>query len=440
VSAKDKLTQVFADVAAKGANSLILSKLDDIAWILNTRGSDIECNPVTLAYLIVEKDSATLYIDQDKVSSSDVIDHLNQAGVTTKDYKEIISGVNSLLDGIMFDPATTSIAVADAARKFATIETASPVDLKKAKKNEKEIQGMREAHLRDAAALTKFFSWMDIATRKGENISEYTAGAELENFRAMEEGFVEPSFPTIAGEGPNGAIIHYRADKDTARDIKAGSLLLLDSGGQYDCGTTDVTRVYHFGGDAHQPTDFQKEAYTRVLKGHIALDTAVFPEGTPGHVLDAYARRYLWEAGLNYLHGTGHGVGAALNVHEGPQSISPRFTNPTPLSAGMVCSNEPGYYEDNSFGIRIENLLAVTPKESNEFNGVKYMGFERLTYVPIQIKMMKLELLTDEEIEWINDYHSEVWEKVSGRVGDEQIAQNWLFDNTQPIERPAASA
>mmetsp|Transcript_23621 Transcript_23621/g.35433 ORF Transcript_23621/g.35433 Transcript_23621/m.35433 type:complete len:270 (+) Transcript_23621:1561-2370(+) len=242
-------------------------------------------------------------------------------------------------------------------------------------------------------------------------------------------------------QGPNGAVIHYRAAKETARDIKAGSLLLLDSGGQYDCGTTDVTRVYHFGGDSIQPSQEMREAYTRVLKGHIAVDTAVFPEGTPGFVLDAYARRWLWQSGLNYLHGTGHGVGAALNVHEGPQSISPRFTNMTPLKPGMIISNEPGFYKDGEFGIRIENLLEVVEADTkHNFNDGKYLKFERLTHVPIQTKCIDFDLLTDEEIDWLNTYHESVWKKISPRIKDEMVAMDWLFEATKPVTRPPPKA
>eukprot|EP00466_Bigelowiella_natans_P008801 jgi/Bigna1/41002/e_gw1.48.3.1 len=299
-SASAKLKKLRDEIRGMGADALLVSKLDDVSWLLNIRGADIECNPVPLAYAIVEMDQVRLFVSSEKVS--DVVrGKLEESKVAFYEYDKVEEKSDSF------------------------IERPSPIDMPKATKNEAELAGMREAHLRDGVALAKFFAWMDALTKKGETVSEYVAGAELANFRAEQSGFFEPSFPSIVGEGPNGAVIHYRAAKDTARGIKAGSMLLVDSGGQYECGTTDCTRVYHFGGDAAQPTPFQKEVYTRVLKGHIAVDQSVWPENTPGHVLDAYARRPLWEGGLNYLHGTGHGVGAALNVHEGPQSISPRY-------------------------------------------------------------------------------------------------------------------
>jgi len=435
----EKLAELRADMDKENADVMVLSKLDDVAWALNLRGGDIESNPVFLSYLLVLKDKVMLFVDKSKVTPT-VQQHLDEIKAEVEDYDNVVGAVEDLAKAgmkIMYDPASTSVALAHAAKASPeVVRTTSPIDLKKALKNKQELDGMREAHLRDAAALCKFWAWMDLATKRGEVINEYDAGGELKNFRSEQPGFIEPSFPSIVGEGPNGAVIHYRAAKATARDIKAGSLILIDSGGQYDCGTTDVTRVYHFGGDKHQPTQEQKDVYTRVLKGHIAVDTAVFPEGTPGFVLDVFARRHLWEAGLNYLHGTGHGVGAALNVHEGPHSISPRFTNTVPLKPGMICSNEPGYYEDGVYGMRIENLLIVTEKETpNTFNDVKYLGFERLTHVPIQRKLLNLDLMTDDEIKWMNDYHNEIWEKISPRVSDEQAALDWLFDNTQPIKR-----
>jgi len=441
-SASDKLKKLRDEIRGMGADALLVSKLDDVSWLLNIRGADIECNPVPLAYAIVEMDQVRLFVSSEKVS--DVVrGKLEESNVAFYEYDEVIEGVKSVVrEGkrIAFDPATTSIGLKNAAKEEKSdsfIERPSPIDMPKATKNEAELAGMREAHLRDGVALAKFFAWMDALTKKGETVSEYVAGAELANFRAEQSGFFEPSFPSIVGEGPNGAVIHYRAAKDTARGIKAGSMLLVDSGGQYECGTTDCTRVYHFGGDAAQPTPFQKEVYTRVLKGHIAVDQSVWPENTPGHVLDAYARRPLWEGGLNYLHGTGHGVGAALNVHEGPQSISPRFTNQTPLKEGMICSNEPGYYEDGQFGVRIENLLIVQPAETkHQFNDGKYLKFERLTHTPIQTKLIDLDLLSESEVAWINTYHQEVWEKISPRLTDEPVALDWLFDHTQPIEKP----
>mmetsp|Transcript_3447 Transcript_3447/g.8118 ORF Transcript_3447/g.8118 Transcript_3447/m.8118 type:complete len:777 (-) Transcript_3447:379-2709(-) len=435
----DKLKGIRMNMVDNSADALLVSRLDDVAWLLNVRGGDIESNPVTMAYAIVEPEGLKLFVDKHKVTDI-VREKLQEVNAEIFDYAEVTAEIEKLANSgksIMYDPNSISIALANAAKgSHHIIERNLPIDLEKAIKNDNELNGMIEAHLRDGAALAKWWAYLEAVTKNGESIDEYVAGAELENFRAEQSGFIESSFPAIVGEGPNGAVIHYRASKKSARQIKAGSLLLVDSGGQYDCGTTDVTRVFHLGGDDHQPTKFMREVFTRVLKGHIALDTSVWPEGTPGFVLDAYARRPLWEAGLNYLHGTGHGVGAALNVHEGPQSISPRFNNETPLKPGMIVSNEPAYYEDGSFGVRIENLLYVEKAAtSNQFNGVQYLKFSKLTHCPIQAKMLEKSLLTDFEIEWINQYHRQVWDKISPRLSDEPVAIDWLFENTQPIKR-----
>jgi len=443
ISIKEKVMGVRKSMSDAKADAFVISKLDEVCWLLNIRGGDIEANPVVLSYAIVLPDEVRLYMEPSKVTDP-VREYLEKeldGNISFRDYTQVAADVEKLgAEGlsILMDPSSANIALQNAAISSGgkVVEKTSPIDAPKAIKNSNELDGMREAHLRDGAALAKFFAYVDMLTKAGDTITEYEAGAESSNMRAEQEGYIEPSFPAIAGEGPNGAVIHYRAAKDTSRVIKAGSLLLLDSGGQYEMGTTDVTRVYHFGGDDHPPSPFQKEIFTRVLKGHIAVDTAVFPEGTPGFVLDAFARRDLWSAGLNYLHGTGHGVGAVLNVHEGPHSISPRFTNQTPLKPGMITSNEPGFYSDGSFGIRIENLLVVTEAQTeNNFNDAKYLKFEKLTYVPIQSKLIETEMLTDEELKWINDYHRQVWDKISPRVNDQPIALDWLFENTKPIHR-----
>lgn len=256
----------------------------------------------------------------------------------------------------------------------------------------------------------------------GRSFTEVEIDEHLTARRAAQPGFVTTSFDTIAGAGPNGAVIHYRAEPGSARTVDAGTLLLLDSGGQYDCGTTDITRTMHFGA----PSEHERRSFTRVLKGHIALDRAVFPEGTPGAALDALARLPLWELGLNYRHGTGHGVGAALNVHEGPQSISSRLHITAGLRAGMICSNEPGYYEDGAFGIRIENLFAVVEAQTPfRFGGQAYLTADCLTFVPMQKKMMLKEDLTDLEVAWVNAYHARVYEKVAPRLDSEED-RAWL--------------
>ncbi|KAI3859170.1 hypothetical protein MKW92_047166 [Papaver armeniacum] len=279
--------------------------------------------------------------------------------------------------------------------------------------------------------LNLFWSWLEEEIHKGVVLTEVEVSDKLLEFRAKQDGFLDTSFDTISGSGANGAIIHYKPEPESCDVVDAKKLFLLDSGGQYIDGTTDITRTVHFG----EPTTRQKECFTRVLQGHIAVDQAVFPENTPGFVLDALARSALWKVGLDYRHGTGHGVGAALNVHEGPQSISFRFGNMTPLQKGMVVSNEPGYYEDHSFGIRIENLLVVKEINTpNHFGGIGYLGFENITFVPIQAKLVDLSLMSAADVDWLNDYHSQVWKKVSF-IG-QGAASKWLWDNTQPLVKP----
>ena len=310
-------------------------------------------------------------------------------------------------------------------------EKKSPVAAAKAVKNEAELAGFVEAHRRDGAALASFFHWLEQEVGSHhKQPTEYEISEQLEGFRAKQRGFFEPSFPTIAGEGCNGAIIHYRPEEGTCRRITQDSMLLLDSGGQYDCGTTDVTRTVHFG----TPTAHQQECFTRVLKGHIALASLVFPEHTPGFMVDAFARQSLWRAGLDYRHGTGHGVGAALNVHEGPQGISSRFNNTTGLKRGMVVSNEPGYYEegDEGFGVRIENLVSlVEANTAHRFGDKTFLGMFDLTLVPIQRKLIVASMLTEEERGWLDAYHARVWEEIAPRV--EGSTKEWLREHTRPL-------
>jgi Xaa-Pro aminopeptidase len=407
-------------------------------------------------------DGAQLFIDAAKVGP-DVAAHLAAAGVTQRPYCDVSAALreaSALGRRVLADPAKVSLALFDAVEVAAggattpkgskrareprsssaaaasviaaplLVEAASPIAMAKAVKNAAELAGFREAHLRDAAALANFFAWLDEAVAAGELVTEASLATKLESLRAQQPGFIEPSFPTIAGAGPNGAIIHYRPVEGACASVAAGTLLLLDSGGQYDCGTTDVTRTTFLG--PGEPRADQRDAFTRVLQGHIALDSAIFPEGTPGFVLDAFARRALWQAGLDYRHGTGHGVGAALNVHEGPHGIAPRYGNTTGLVAGMIVSNEPGFYADGQWGIRIENLVALREEPTQfRFGGSTFLGFERLTLVPIQRKMLAMELLSVAEVSWLNTYHSQVWQHVSPRV--QGAALDWLRAHTLPL-------
>ncbi|XP_047315787.1 aminopeptidase P2 [Impatiens glandulifera] len=457
-----KLSFLRSELQDADSSAIVVTMLDEIAWLLNLRGNDVRHSPVMYAYLIVELDGAKLFVDNSKINS-EVMDYLKSAGIQLKAYESIIVEVESLAAKgaqVWLDTSSVNAAIVNTYRtacdryferagskiknstaSFAEsssqsmgpfgIYRTSPIPLAKAVKNHGELEGMRHSHLRDAAALAQFWNWLEEEIQKNAVLTEVAVSDKLLDFRSKQDGFIDTSFDTISGSGANGAIIHYKPEPHTCSIVDPAKLFLLDSGAQYIDGTTDVTRTVHFG----EPTAREKECFTRVLQGHIALDEAVFPENTPGFVLDAFARSSLWKIGLDYRHGTGHGVGAALNVHEGPQSISFRFGNMTPLQKGMIVSNEPGYYEDHAFGIRIENLLHVKEANTpNHFGGITYLGFEKLTYVPIQTKLINFNLLTNTEINWLNNYHSDVWEKVSPLL--DGSARQWLWNNTRPVVKP----
>ncbi|KAL7126430.1 hypothetical protein ABFS83_14G186600 [Erythranthe nasuta] len=459
VDVSSKLSSLRSELTNAGSSAIVISMLDEIAWLLNLRGSDIPHSPVMYAYLIVEIDGAKLFIDEAKINS-DVMHYLKNAGIELRPYESILSEIESLAEKgacLWLDTSSVSAAIVNTYKcacdkYFGTAGTvnkkntevqngtdgtscgpsyvyrSSPISLAKAVKNEAELEGMRNSHLRDAAALAQFWTWLEEEISNGVILTEVDVADKLLEFRSKQNGFVDTSFDTISASGANGAIIHYKPEPNTCSVVDAEKLFLLDSGAQFIDGTTDITRTVHFG----EPSSWQKECFTRVLQGHIALDQAIFPENYPGFVLDAFARSSLWKIGLDYRHGTGHGVGAALNVHEGPQSISFRFGNMTPLLKGMVVSNEPGYYEDHAFGIRIENLLYVKEVSTpNRFGGLDYLGFEKLTFVPIQTKLIDLSIVSATEIDWLNDYHKQVWEKVSPLL--EGPAQQWLWNNTRPL-------
>ncbi|KAI8102026.1 hypothetical protein M9434_007086 [Picochlorum sp. BPE23] len=449
MSPADKIGQMRVEMKEAGADALAVTMLDEVAWLLNLRGSDVPYNPVFLSYVIITESEAMLFIDADKVDDA-ISKHLAEAKVTVKPYAEAFDAVLAIAKKggkIWMDPSKVSFAMKVSALEGAEKQTggrkrsrpsspilarASPVSQAKGVKNVAELEGHKEAHLRDGVALTKFLCWLEKTIASGKTLTEVEIDEHLTGYRAAQEGFIEPSFPTIAGAGPNGAIIHYRAQPGTCKTVDANTLLLVDSGGQYDCGTTDITRTMHFG----TPTEHQKACFTAVLQGHIQLDEVVYPEGTPGCALDTLARSPLWRMGLNYRHGTGHGVGAALNVHEGPQSISHRFGNTQPLLPGMVCSNEPGYYEDGAFGIRIENLFVIVEAPTTfRFAGQSYYGSSRLTMCPIQKKMMNKEMMSPSEIEWVNTYHQQVYQALAPRLEAENASEEleWLAQATSPL-------
>lgn len=448
-----KLSFLRAEFVDAGASAIIISMLDEVAWLLNLRGNDVPNSPVVYAYLLVKTETAELFVDSSKITP-EVMDHLKNAGVELRPYDKILSEIENLAKqgrNLWLDTSSVNAAIVNtyksACDKYLNkkskarvhdyngrsampsgVYRASPISLAKAVKNDAELQGMRNSHLRDAAALAHFWVWLEEEINRGAKLTEVEVADKLLEFRSKQDGFIDTSFDTISASGANGAVIHYKPEPGSCSVLDVEKLFLLDSGAQYVDGTTDITRTVHFG----EPTPRQKECFTRVLQGHMALDQAVFPENTPGFVLDAFARSSLWKIGLDYRHGTGHGVGAALNVHEGPQSISFRYGNLTSLQKGMVVSNEPGYYEDHAFGIRIENLLSVVEMNTpNRFGGVGYLGFEKLTFVPIQTKMVDSALLSSAEIDWLNDYHAQVWEKVSPLL--DGSARQWLWDNTRPL-------
>lgn len=419
---ESKLGRVRDALAEKGLPDVqhVIAALDDICWLYNLRGSDVACNPVVLAYALVgQGDNAILFVDERKLDVQ-AREHLAAAKVSVLPYEDAIQYVARAAEShtIWLDPVRCSEAIALAAPSDRRVLESSPVVLMKAVKNQAELDGMRRAHVRDGAAVVKALCDLETKVSQGVKVDECDVGETLIRYRTLDPSFLEPSFPTIAGSGSNGAIVHYCASPNSAAAVDATKLLLVDSGGQYLDGTTDATRTVHFGGD---PTKAEREAFTRVFKGHVAVDTAIFPDRVPAFVLDAFARRYLWAAGRDYGHGTGHGVGAALNVHEGPQSISPRFSNIQPLCAGMVVSNEPGYYETGEFGIRIENLLVV---EQHDIPG--FLRFSKLTMIPIDSRCLDLELLDDAELRWLNDYHALVLATIAPLLRDDPATLAWL--------------
>jgi len=413
-SSADKRTRIAKDITTKGADAAMLTAPDSICWLLNIRGNDVPFTPFILCYALLAKSGkVTLYLDEPRVSSQ-VRAHLGN---------DVILKAPSALAGdlanfgkqhVLYDPAGSPAWFYQQLKQASAeiIELADPCALPKACKNKAELEGMRQAHIRDGLAVTRFLHWLNVNTKP---LTEMDAAAKLEEFRKASPLYLEPSFTTIAGSGPNGAIVHYRVTPQTNRPLDKNSMLLLDSGGQYPDGTTDITRTIALG----TPTAEMKDRFTRVLKGHIALARAVFPEGTAGSQLDALARQYLWQEKLDYDHGTGHGVGSYLSVHEGPQGISKR-SGGVALMPGMILSNEPGYYKAGEYGIRIENLVVV--KEMSSVAGKRYFGFETITLVPIDMRLVEVSLLTTEEKAWLKDYHQRVFDAHAASLTPEEKA------------------
>ncbi len=461
MSVQDKVTKIRSEMTEKKATMTVFSALDDIAYLFNVRCmGDVETCPIGIAYATISKDEVALYCDPEKVAPADVSEHMKEAGVTIKPYGDIVSDIESHLSAekknkVWLDNGRSNYALSRVIPEAALIDAQNPVTAMKGCKNEAEMEGMRQAHIVDGAAMAHFMAWLENAiVVEGRSVSEVEVDEVLTGFRAKQPGFKEVSFPTIAGVGANGAIVHYRAAEgsDLLKYLDRTQPILIDSGGQYEYGTTDVTRTWHF---AEQPDEEFRELYTRVLKGNIGVDSMIFPENTPGFVLDVFARKALWEIGKDYGHGTGHGVGAALNVHEGPHSISPRWGNKEVLKAGMVTSNEPGFYDDGNFGIRIENLLEIVEVSSSEEattngdgeepaskkqkvaapEGKKFLKFGKLTLIPIQKNLIKVEIMTEDELDWLDSYHQEVLQKVKPLLEEGTPAMEWLVKSCEPIKR-----
>lgn len=416
IAAPDKLTSLRAFMQEQGLQYVALNELASIAWLFNIRGRDAQDSPLIFSYALISLDAAQLYLNEPAVTT-ELKEYCAQHHIGLMPYEDFYKDLGKLKKVTVGFDLDANALMHDALKRSQARSLKLPMMLAKAIKNETELQGMINAHIEDAVALVRFFTWLN-QHWQGQN--EISASDKLQEFRQQSPLFFSLSFPTIAGFKDHGAIIHYRAKAETAYALGNDGLFLVDSGGQYWGGTTDVTRTIHLG----TPTDFEKACYTLVLKGHLALRHTPFPHGTRGEQLDGLARQYLWHKGFNYAHGTGHGVGAFLNVHEGPQRISTGATT-TPLLPNMITSNEPGVYFEGKFGIRIENLCYV-----KEADLAGFYILEDLTLVPYCRKLIDVGLLTSEEIRWVNEYHRRVYEVLASRV--DEAAKSWLKAETQP--------
>src|SRR3954452_15134811 len=425
VTEAEKLTQIRSEIGKLGVDALVLSDSHAVAWTFNIRGADVSHTPLPLSYALVPKDGrATVFIDHRKLSNASR-DHLEQSA-DVREPNELTPQLTELARrgaAIALDSATAADALSRliGAAGGKPVRGNDPVALLKAVKNLTEIEGTRTAHQRDAVALVRFLAWIDREAPSGA-LTEIDTVEALETFRRQTCALKDVSFPTIAGTGPNGAIVHYRVTRKSNRRIAPGDLLLVDSGAQYEDGTTDVTRTIAIG----EPTDEMRDRFTRVLRGHIAIARAIFPDGTTGAQLDSFARQYLWQAGLDFEHGTGHGVGSYSSVHEGPARISKLGV--TPLKRGMILSNEPGYYKTDAYGIRIENLELVIAAEIAGA-GKPMNAFETLTLAPIDRRLIDTKMLGKAELDWVNDYHTRVNREVRPHL-DDNHTKLWLDEAT----------
>ncbi len=422
-SCRDKLGRIRSSLLRRGAGGMLMTQLDDIAWTLNLRGTDVHCTPVFVAWLIVAEEVAVLYIKDEKLSP-EVIDYLHAEGVAVDDYDNIIDALNSY-DGytLLIDPATTNYTLSQLRGNFNLVSAPSPVPEMKAVKNEVECNGFRNAMLRDGVAMVKFLKWLEEAVPRGGE-TELSVSAKLRQLRAEQPLFMDESFDTIAGYEEHGAIVHYEPSPESDVALRPEGFLLLDSGAQYLDGTTDITRTIQLGA----VTDLHRRVYTLVLKGHLSLQNLCFPRGAAGTQLDAVARVAMWRDGMNFMHGTGHGVGSYLSVHEGPHQIRQEY-RPAPMLEGMTVTDEPGLYLAGKFGVRIENTLLTVPYLTTEFG--RFLRFEPLTLCPIDTRPIVVDMLSAEELAVLNAYHQMVYERLSPMLDAEHRA--WLAAKTRKL-------
>lgn len=428
-SVASKISRIRTALRQRHADGMLISALDDIAWTLNLRGTDVHCVPVFVSYLLISSQQVSLYVDSAKIND-EVKAYLTENGILLYPYNKMAEGLERYSEyNILLDGDETSYFLWKTVKCKEIIAGNSPVPAMKAQKNDREIAGFRQAMLRDGVAMVKFLRWLKPAVEAGGQ-TEISIDRKLTSFRAEQHLFRDISFDTIAGYQAHGAIVHYEATPETDVALKPEGLILIDSGAQYQDGTTDITRTIAFG----PVTEEMKHVYTLVLKGHIQLELAKFPDGASGTQLDALARECMWREGYNYLHGTGHGVGSYLSVHEGPHQIRMEW-KPTPLRAGMTVTDEPGLYLSGKFGVRIENTLLIKDYQTTEFG--KFLQMESLTLCPIDLTPVDFSMLQPEEIEWLDTYHRDVFEKLSPYLEGEDL--EWLREATRPVDRVKSS-
>ena len=422
-STTSKINRIREYLQAHHADGLLITALDEIAWTLNLRGKDVHCNPVFVSYLLISQDSVTFFVNEEKLPD-DVRNYLLDEAVSVEPYEAVLDKVKGYKGRrLLMDPTSVNYNLVTAVDKMKRILGISPIPMMKAVKNKTEQDGFRAAMLRDGIAMVKFLAWLKPAVEAGGQ-TEITLDEHLTALRAEQPLFKGISFDTIVGYEAHGAIVHYEATPETDIPVKPYGLVLIDSGAQYQDGTTDITRTIALG----SLTEEQRRVYTLVLKGHIQLDMCRFPDGACGSQIDAIARESMWREGYNYMHGTGHGVGSYLNVHEGPHQIRMEW-KPAPLHAGMTVTDEPGLYLEGKFGVRIENTLLIVPSETTPFG--KFLKFETLTLAPIDTTPIIQDMLTSEELTWLNNYHHRVYETLSPYL--EKNEKKWLEEATRPL-------